>query len=160
AMVSEQATARFNKLSARSATVLEEAQARAAELQARATTIEQQKAGEEYNVMVQAAHNRWEQAQAEHAQQVRLARSAFEREVSQITLLEAEAEKLAQQTEVAFVQQMGELDAWRKDALAEVENIHVAAIRAESMARNEFVKAEAEARAIALRETAAHQQEL
>src|SRR5690606_7949119 len=63
-------------------------------------------------------------------------------------------------TEVAFVQQMGELDAWRKDALAEVENIHVAAIRAESMARNEFVKAEAEARAIALRETAAHQQEL
>lgn len=158
--VSEQAEAKFHNLSNRSESTVDEADARAKRLRARAEATEKQKAGEEHKVLLQRAHHRWEQAQAEHGQQSRHARGMYERHLGEIFLLEAEAQKQAQQTEVHFVQQVGELDGWYKDALAEVEDIHVAAIRAESMARNEFIKAEAEARAAAQRETAAHQQEL
>lgn len=130
------------------------------ELVARADALTEQASQEKYELKVSSANTELRKAKAEFERLVSQAKATRERADAEVARLEGEAENIAYLGESNYANGKDELDAWHKNELAEISKTFVHADRIEKDARAEFVKAEARARANALRETAAHQSEL
>lgn len=130
------------------------------ELTARAAALDEQASQEQYELKVTAANTSLRKARAEYDRLVAQSENTRERAQAEVERLMGEAESIAYLGEANFKNGSDELAAWKKNEDAEITKIRVRADRIERDARAEFVKAEARARANALRETAAHQQEL
>jgi hypothetical protein len=160
ASVRQQSQSESKRLSVKSHAVLEDATAEANEIGARATALHEKASQEQYDLKVKSANSTWNQAQAAAVQESSNAKAAFDKAVADIDRIRGEAIQITQETEAQFTEDTGKLDAWHKDAMAEVTKIRLGSDRVAAVGRAEFVKAEAEARTNALRETAAHQQEV
>lgn len=130
------------------------------ELMARAVALDEQASQEQYELKVSAANTALRKAKAEYERMLAQATNTRERAQAEVERLQGEAENIAYLGEANFKNGTDELNAWKKSEDAEISKIRFRADRIERDARAEFIKAEARARANALRETAAHQNEL
>ncbi len=130
------------------------------ELIARADALTEQASQEEYELKVSAANTELRKARSEFERLISQAENIRERAHAEVQRLQGEAEEIAYLGESNYSNGLDELTAWRTNEMAEISKIFTRADRIEKDARAEFVKAEARARANALRETAAHQSEL
>ncbi len=158
--ISEQTEAEVSRLTTRANSLKKDAQARFSELVARADAMTEQGSKEEYELRVNSAKTELSKAKAEYERLRNQAETTLERANAEIDRLQAEAEQIAFLGSTNFDHTMSELDSWKKSELAEISKLRSRADRMEKDARAEFVKAEAQARANAARETAAHQSEL
>lgn len=173
--VIEQTKARMNELTQRIETVKQQSAANSVrlvanagatektgiarfnELEARAQTLLTQASQEKYELKVALAKSERQKSQARFERNIAGAQSLHEQSLAEIDRLRGDANVTISNADSGFAQQLGKLDAWLKDSSADVSKVIATADRVEQNARAEFVKAEAEARANALRETAAHQ---
>lgn len=130
------------------------------EMTARAIALDEQASQEKYELKVSAANTELRQAKAEYERLLSQAGNTRSRAEAEVSRLLGEAENIAFIGESNFENGNKELDAWKSGEDAEITKTRVRADRMEKDARAEFIKAEARARANALRETAAHKSEL
>lgn len=157
----EQSRAQSNLMLARASATEEAAQATSNELDARAESVEQQLSHEQYDLLVVTAKSERQQSQAYNERNLANIKSEHERAVSDISRLRAEAQEIIENAQSESTQQFEELNSWFKESTANIaQEIRSRCDRLEKDARAEFVKAEAEARANAGRETAEHQETL
>lgn len=155
-----QSKAESTKLAAQAESLQKDAQARYNDTMARADALTEQGSQENYELKVNAARTELLKAKSEYDRLISLAQSTRERAEAEISRLQADAERIAYLGESNFETGTAELNAWRKNELAEISKKQARAERDEKHARADFVKAEAAARANAIRETAQHQVEL
>lgn len=158
--VLEQSQAESGRLAARAASFQEDAQAYAAQLRARATALDSKASKEEFQVRVNRANTDWDQAQARFAQTESEIAGQYARTDARRERLVADSNVIRQNANSDFERDLKSLESWQTHSRGEVRKLNLQADRAEIIARNEFVRAEADARAAAILETSAHQTEL
>ncbi len=157
ATVPRQFQAQSSQLKAQARSIEDETRARAMELEVRATTFEKQVAVHKYNLMLVTAKARRQQAKATADRKSTEASMTFERNTADVQRLRGDAHKVLQNAQSEGSRQVGELNAWYKRQQAEINRLRASAVRAEKVARAEFVKALTRHQANATRETAKHQ---
>ena len=158
--IREQTESEYNRLISRASSMEKDAKARFQETMARANAMTEQGSEEEYDLRINAAQTELRKAEAEYERLRNQAETTLERANAEIERLQAEAEQIAYLGNSNFEHTSSELNSWKKSEQAEISKQRSRAERLEKDARAEFVKAEAQARANAIRETAAHQSEL
>lgn len=148
------------RLAAQARTAKREAMSLADELEVRSQSLTAQASEENYELRIQAAESDWSQGQAVADQAMASAQFDFDRDIADVNRLQAEARAIEKIARAQFDDKISEADAWVQLQTAEVDKVLIAAERSEVVARTNFVKAEAAARARAFSETATHQHEL
>jgi hypothetical protein len=158
--VREQSQAHSQRLHTQAESVERDGIAQSQELIARADSLEEQASQKEYELKIASAKAERQKSEAVHDKSISNSRSQYEKAIAEIERLRGDANVTTQMAESKFNKHLSDLDSWLKEMLAEVNKIRAKSDRLEQFARGEFVKAEAEARANAMRETAAHQEAL
>ncbi|MHC4359259.1 MAG: coiled-coil domain-containing protein [Planctomycetota bacterium] len=137
-------------------TILKDAEAQTKELRTKANTIEENFTNEQYQLKLVEAMSVKAKTQAETQEKSANAPTRFEKAIAEIDRLRAETQHHLESTAANYDSQLAEIHAKLNDELNEVEKLRASADRAEEVARAEFVKVEAAARAEAVRQTAIH----
>ncbi|MHC4618090.1 MAG: hypothetical protein ACYTEQ_10100 [Planctomycetota bacterium] len=137
-------------------TILKDAAARVRELRAKAGTIEANLASGEYQLKLAEAESVKAEGRAKAEEKSANAPTRFEKAMAEIDRLRAETRHHQETSAANHESQLAEIEAKLDDELNEVKKLRISSDRAEQVARAEFVKAEAGARAEAARETAVH----
>ncbi|GAH47396.1 unnamed protein product, partial [marine sediment metagenome] len=145
-----------DRLNATREAILRDAVAQVKELRTKADTIQSNLADEEYQLkLIEAASARTE-AQAKTQEKSANAPTRFEKTMAEIDRLRAEIHHHQDSSVANYESMLAETQAKLDDELNEVKKLRVSSDRVEQVARAEFVKAEAAARAEAVRQTAIH----
>jgi len=131
--------------------------ARAAELRARATAIEEQDVDETFRLNLSAAENAFAAAKAEAERLFQQADALNEQLEGEYTRKFSQASQQALIDQADFDEAIKSVDSFVEHGKGEVALLRVNADVVERQARSSFVKAEAEARANAVYESARHQ---
>lgn len=158
--VAVQSESESERLSVVREAILQDSGARVKELRARAVTIEANFAGEEYELKLTEAASAKAEAEAKTQEKSANAPTRFDRAMAEIDRLRAEIYHHQDSSVASYESDFAEIQARLDDELNEVKKLRVSADRAEEVARAEFVKAEAGARAEAARQTAIHAEAL
>lgn len=156
----DQTAARVADLRQQSRSASTQGQAHSSEMRARAVAIEEQDVDETFRLMMSAAEARFTQAQAESERLFSEADALENNLGAEMTRRFADAEQGLEIDRTDFEEAVKSIESFVEHGRAEVALKRVRAMTIEKSARAEFVKAEATARANALRETAEHQFEL
>ncbi len=154
--IPHQVQGEVNRLLAQASYLENDARSNAGELNARADAMEQQDGEHQYQLMVTRAETGRQRKQATQDRRTSNVKTEYVHAMAEIDRARGDAHVIIQNAQSWHTKQMGELSAWLKNDMAEVDKMHSKADRLEKSARAEFVKAEAESRADALRETAEH----
>jgi len=136
--------------------ILKDSGARVKELRSKATTKEANIANEKYQLKLAEAVFVKTEAEAKTQEKSANAPTRFEKAMAEIDRLRAEVSHHQDSSAASYASQLAEIEAKLDDELNEVKKLRVGSDRAEQVARSEFVKAEAAARAEAVRQTAIH----
>jgi len=136
--------------------ILKDAEAHVKELRTKADTIQANLADEEYQLKLVEAASVKAEAQAKTQEKSANAPTRFEKAMAEIDRLRAEIHHHQDSSTANYESLLAEIQAKLDDELNEVKKLRISADRAEEVARAEFVKAEATARAEAVRQTAIH----
>lgn len=156
----KQVKASSARLAAQARNEKREAISLADELEARSQSHTAQASEENYELRIQSAESDWSQGQSLAEQAMASAQFEYDRDISEVHRLQADARAIEEIARAQFDDKISEADAWVQLQTAEVDKVLIVAERSEVMARTNFVKAEAAARARAFSETATHQHEL
>lgn len=144
---------------ARSA-LLQDTGARVKDIRTKADTLRANLASEEYQLKLTSAESEKAGATAKTQEKAANAPTRLEKVMAEIESLRGDIRHHQDKSAAAYGSGIAEIQARLDNELNEVRKIRVASDRAENVARAEFVKAEASARAEAVRETAAHAEEV
>jgi len=153
---SVQAKSEANTLTALGKAILKSSEAHVKELRNKAFTISSNFAKEGYQLKLSEAASIRAESQAKTQEKSANAPSRFERAMAEIGLLRGEIRHHQNSSVANYESQLAEIQAKLDDELNEVSKLRISADRAEQVARAEFIKVEAGARAEALRQTAMH----
>ena len=153
---SVQSKSEANRLKVSREAILKSSEAHAKELRHKASTIALNLANEEYHLKLTEAASAKAEAQAKTQEKSANAPSRFEKAMAGIELLRGEIRHHQDSSTANYESQLAEIQAKLDDELNEVKKLRISADRAEQVARAEFVKVEATARAEAVRQTAMH----
>ena len=151
-----QTKSEVNRLDATREAILKDAEAHVRELRTKAATIGANLANEEYQLKLTKAVSVKAEAQAKTQEKSANAPTRLERALAEIECLRAEIYHHQDSSAANYESLFAEIQAQLNDELNEVKKLRVSSDRAEEVARAEFVKAEATARAEAIRQTAIH----
>ena len=151
-----QTKSEVNRLNVSRESILKDAAAHARELRTKADTIQANLADEEYQLKLTCAASVKAEAQAETQEKSANAPTRFEKALAEIDCLRAEIRHHQDNSAANYESQLAEIQAKLDDELNEVKKLRASSDRAEQVARAEFVKIEAAARAEAVRQTAIH----
>ena len=140
--------------------LVQESAAQVKELRAKANTIKENLANGEYQLKLTEAEYVKTEAQAKTQEKSANAPTRFEKAIAEIDRLRAGITHHQDSSAAGYDSQFAEIKANLDDELNEIKKLRVSADRAEQVARAEFVKAEASARAEAVRQTAIHAEAL
>jgi len=155
-----QVNSEIDRLNVLRDTIIKDAAAQVKEIRTKAETIQANLADHEYQLKLTEAQTTKAQSQAVTQEKSANAPSRLEKALAEIDRLRADVNH-HQDTAVAnFESQLAEIQAKLDDELNEVAKLRSKADSVEEVARAEFVKAEATARAEAVRQTAIHAESL
>lgn len=140
--------------------LLQDTGARVKDIRSKADTVRANLASEEYQLKLTAAESEKLGARALTQERVANAPTRLEKAMAEIDSLRGDIRHHQDRSEASYGAGIAENQARLDDELNEVRKIRVASDRAENVARAEFVKAEAGARAEAVRQTAVHAEEV
>ncbi len=126
------------------------------ELRAKADTIQANLADEEYQLKLAQAQSLKTETEAKTQEKSAAAPTRFDKAMAEIDRLRAQTRQHQESAVAGYDSGIAEVQARLEDELNEVKKLRVSADRAEQVARAEFVKAEAESRVEAVRQTALH----
>jgi hypothetical protein len=138
--------------------LLQDTAAHVEELRAKALTIQDSLASEEFQLKLAKAESTKAGDQAKTQEKAENAPTRLEKTMAEITKLRAEIQHHQNSSIAKYESMQAEIQAHLDDELNEVQKQRVNADRIEEVARAEFVKAEAGARAEAVRQTAMHKE--
>ncbi|MBW7990888.1 MAG: hypothetical protein FVQ84_12850, partial [Planctomycetes bacterium] len=145
-----------DRLNATREAILKDSEAHVKELRSKASTIQNNLANEEYQLKLTEAESVKAESQAKTLKKSANAPTRLEKTLAEIDRLRAEI-SYHQETSIAnYESLLAETESKIDDDLNEVKKLRISSDRAEQVARSEFIKAEAGARAEAVRETAIH----
>jgi hypothetical protein len=154
--VAIQTKSEANRLNVSREAILKDTTAHVKELRTKADTIQANLADHEYQLkLTEAAYVKTE-TQAKTQEKSANAPTRFEKAIAEIDRLRAEVRHHQDSSKANYESQLAEIQAKLDDELNEIKKIVISSDRAEKVARAEFVKAEAAARAEAVRQTAVH----
>ncbi len=136
--------------------IIKDSAAHVKDLRSKAATVQANFAGEAYQLKLTEAASTKAEAQAKTKEKSANAPTRFERAMAEIDRLRAEIHHNQNSATAGYDSHIAEVQARLADELNEVKKIRATADRGEQVARAEFVKAEAAARAEAVRQTAIH----
>ena len=136
--------------------ILKDSAASVKELRSKAATNEANLANEEYQLRLADAVFVKAEAEAKTQEKSANVPTRFEKAMAEIDRLRAEIYHHQDSSEANYESQLAEIEAKLDNELNEVKKLRVSSDRGEQVARAEFVKAEAAARADAIRQTALH----
>ena len=145
-----------DRLNATHEAIVKDSAAHVKELRTKAATIQANLANEEYQLKLTEAASVKAEAQAKTQEKSANAPTRFDKAMAEIDRLRAEFHHHQDSSVANYESQLAEVQAKLDDELNEVEKLRISSDRAEQVARAEFVKAEAAARAEAVRQTAIH----
>jgi hypothetical protein len=151
-----QTESEVDRLNASREAILKNAEAHVKELRTKADTIQANLANQEYQLKLTEAASVKAEAQAKTQEKSANAPTRFEKAMAEIDRLRAEVCHHQESSTANYDSQLAEIQAKLDDEMNELKKLRVSADRAEQVARAEFVKAEAAARAEAARQTAIH----
>jgi len=151
-----QTRSEVDRLNASHEAILKNATAHAKELRAKADTIEANLADEEYELKLTKAESARTEAQVKTKEESAYAPTRFEKAMAEIDRLRAETHHHQDSSTANYEIRLVEIQTKLDNELNEVKKLRINADRAEQVARAEFVKIEAAARAEAVRQTAIH----
>lgn len=151
-----QTNAEAERLKVARETLLKDTDARIKELRTKADTIEANLASEEYKLQLTKAESERAAEEAKTKEKSASVPTRLERAMAEIDRLRADVSHHQEKAVANYDSVIAEIQAKLDDELSEVKKIRVSSDRAEEVARAEFVKAEAAAKAEAIRQTAAH----
>jgi hypothetical protein len=137
-------------------TILKESEAQVKELRTKANTVEENFANEQYQLKLAEAVSVKAKKQAETQEKSANAPTRFDKAMAEIERLRAQTRHHLESSAANYDLQIAEIQAKLDDELNEVGKLRASSDRAEEVARAEFVKVEASARAEAVRQTAIH----
>ncbi|MGP1346598.1 MAG: hypothetical protein ACTS3F_08020 [Phycisphaerales bacterium] len=153
----EQVQATVSTLNQQARSLQQSSGASVAELRARGQALQEQDVEQTFRLQVQAAHAAFESAKAEAEKMFQRARAMEEAALAEVSRLQADGERFGSQANADFTDAIDAVRAYVEHGKAEIAVKRVQAESVETQARAEFVKAEAEAIANALREQSEHQ---
>jgi len=153
--VTIQTESEVDRLNVHRETIFKEA-AYIKQLRTKADTIEANFVNEEYQLKLVKAASVKDKAEAEKQEKSANATTRFGRAMAAIERLRAEIHHHQDISSANYESLLAEIQAKLDDELNEIKKLRVSSDRAEQVARSEFVKAEAGARAEAVRQTATH----
>ncbi|MHC4387809.1 MAG: coiled-coil domain-containing protein [Planctomycetota bacterium] len=136
--------------------ILKDAAAHVKELRTKAATIQANLADEEYQLKLAEAVSVKAEAHAKTQEKSANAPTRFDKAMAEIDRLRAEVRHHQESSEASYESSTAEIEAKLDDELNEIKKVRISSDRGEEVARAEFVKAEAAARAEAVRQTAIH----
>jgi hypothetical protein len=154
--VTIQTKSEADRLNATHEAILKDMEAHVKELRTKADTIKANLANEEYQLKLIEAASVKAEAQAKTQEKSANAPTRLEKAMAEIDRLRAEIHHHQASSSANYESQLAEIEAKFDDELNEVMKLRVSSERAEQVARSEFVKSEASARAEAVRQTALH----
>ncbi|MBC8470654.1 MAG: hypothetical protein H8D56_14375 [Planctomycetes bacterium] len=158
--VTVQTKSEANRLNATREAILKDAEARVKELRTKAATIQDNLANEEYQLKLTEAESAKAESQAKTLEKSANAPTRLEKTLAEIDRLRAEISYHQESSIANYESLLAEAESKIDDDLNEVNKLRISSDRAEQVARSEFVKAEASARAEAVRQTAIHAEAL
>jgi hypothetical protein len=151
-----QTKSEVDRLNAIREAILKDTAAHVKELRTKAFTIQANLADEEYQLKLTEASSVKAEAEAKTKEKSANAPTRFDKAMAEIDRLRAQIYHHQDSSAANYESNLAEIEAKLEDELNEVKKLRVSSDRAEEVARAEFVKAEAGARAEAARETAIH----
>ncbi len=136
--------------------ILKSGAAHVKELRTKAATIQANLAGQEYQLKLTKAASVKAKAQAQTQEKSANAPTRFGKAMAEIDRLRAQTQHHQDSSAANYESLLAETQARFDDELNEVKKLRISADRVEKVARAEFVKVEAAARAEAVRQTAIH----
>jgi len=158
--VTVQTKSEADRLTATREAILKDAEAHVKELNTKAATIQNNLANEEYQLKLTEAESAKAESQAKTMEKSANAPTRLEKTLAEIDRLRAEISHHQESSIANYESLLAEAESKIDDNLNEVRKLRISSDRAEQVARSEFVKAEAAARAEAVRETALHAEAL
>jgi hypothetical protein len=154
--LSIQTESEVDRLNVSREAILKDMTAHVKTLRTKAATIQANLANEEYQLKLTKAASVKAKAEAETQERSANAPTRFEKAMAEIDRLRAEIYHHQDSSVANYESQLAEIQAKLDDELNEVKKLRISSDRAEQVARAEFVKVEAAARAEAVRQTAIH----
>jgi hypothetical protein len=145
-----------DRLNATREAILKDGAAHVKDLRTKADTIAANLANEEYQLKLTEAESERAEADAKTQEKSANAPTRFDKAMAEIDRLRAEIQHHQDSSAARYESMLAEIEAKLNDELNEVTKLRISSDRAEQVARAEFVKAEAAARADAARQTAIH----
>jgi len=153
----EKTSASVSELRQRASSLESESAASVSEMRARAKSLEEQDIDQTFSLRLKAAEAKLDQDRAE-AERLFQAADAMQHSTSaEVARILSDAQKQLEIDRTAYDEARVAIDSYVQHGKAEIAVARVEAMRLEKDARSEFIKAEAEARANAVRETSKHQ---
>lgn len=144
------------RLSVASSTLLLDSAANVKELRMKASTIEANLADEGYEFKLVEAASAKAEGEAITLEKTANVPTRFEKAMAEIDRLRADVTYHQQNSVASFESELAGITAKLDDESNEIKKLYAQSDRSEQVARSEFVKAEAAARAEAIRQTAVH----
>ena len=158
--VTVQTKSESDRLNATREAIIKDADAHVKELRSKADTIQNNLANEEYQLKLTEAETEKAESQANTLKKSANAPTRLEKTLAEIDRLRAEISHHQEISIANYESLLAEAESKIDDDLNEAKKLRISSDRAEQVARSEFVKAEAAARAEAVRETAIHAEAL
>lgn len=140
--------------------VLNESKAKAQSYRAKADALEEQDVDRAYELALMAAAEKLDRAKADADRMIQSAEAHAQSVAAEVERLESEAFARRELSKSSFASQIASVNRFVEQGEADISFRRAQASQIEIEARAEFVAAEAEARANAVRETMAHQRAL
>lgn len=156
----EQVQANVSSLTQQARSLQQSSGASVAELRARGQSLQEQDVEQTYRLECQAAHASFETAKAEAEKLFQRASATEAAAMAEVSRLRADAERFGSQSNADYTDAIDAIRAYVEHGKAEIAVKRVQAESIETQCRAEFVKAEAEAIANAVREQANHQYQI
>jgi len=151
-----QTKSKADRLNATREAILKGGAAHVKDLRTKAATIQANLANEEYQLKLTEAASVRTEAQAKTQEKSANVPTRFDKAMAEIDRLRAEIHHHQDSSAASYESQFAGIQAKFDDEVNEVKKLRISADRSEEVARSEFVKAEAAARAEAVRQTAIH----
>jgi len=153
----EKTSAAVSELRQRATSLESESAASVSEMRARAKSLEEQDIDQTFSLRLKAAEAKLDQDRAEAERLFQAADAMQHSTTAEVARILSDAQKQLEIDRTAYDEARVAIDSYVQHGKAEIAVARVEAMRLEKDARSEFIKAEAEARANAVRETSKHQ---
>ncbi|MBW8014554.1 MAG: hypothetical protein FVQ82_00045 [Planctomycetes bacterium] len=155
-----QTNSEVNRMNVSREAIIQNSGAQVQEIRSRADTVEANLANEEYQLKLTKAETVKSETDAKTQEKSAGAPTRFDKALAEIERLRAKTSHHQATAQASFDSMLAEIEAKLEDELNEVKKIRITSDRTEQVARAEFVKSEATARAEAIRRTAVHAEAL